>query len=289
MKLGFISSGALHLLVVLIVWLGLPHIKRDPPKLDRLIFVKLADVAKVTNLPPEMDTQAKKKSKIKSPNTKQSAKQKRASSLENKKPQLLRDKTVPLPETKPRKRPKAAQLKATKPKEKPKPRPMVKASKRPKPTKRPIKKQFSSLLKNLKKEKIDQRKRIEKKSIADRLRKLSKDRSSGDFREDRKVTMSEIDVLRQQIAGCWNIAAGARQAESLSVEIEMRMNPDATVRTARVVDGVRMNSDPFFRAAAESALRALSHPDCIPLKLPVGKYEVWKSFTFNFDPKNMLQ
>ena len=55
------------------------------------------------------------------------------------------------------------------------------------------------------------------------------------------------------------------------------------------VDGARMNSDPFFRAAAESALRALSHPDCIPLKLPVGKYEVWKSFTFNFDPKNMLQ
>ena len=87
------------------------------------------------------------------------------------------------------------------------------------------------------------------------------------------MTISEIDVLRQQIAGCWNIAAGARQAEALSVEIEMRMNPDATVRTARVVDGARMNSDPFFRAAAESALRALSHPDCIPLKLPVGKYE----------------
>ena len=289
MKLGFISSGALHLLVILIVWLGLPHIKRDPPKLDKLIFVKLADVAKVTNLPPEMDSQPKKKSKIKSPNTKQSAKQKRASSLENKKPQLVRDKTVPLPETKPRKRPKSAKLKATKPKAKPKPRPIFKASKRPKPTKRPIKKQFTSLLRNLKKEKIDQRKRIEKKSIGDRLRKLSKNRSSGDFREDQKVTMSEIDVLRQQIAGCWNIAAGARQAEALSVEIEMRMNPDATVQTARVVDGTRMNSDPFFRAAAESALRALSHPDCIPLKLPVGKYEVWKSFTFNFDPKNMLQ
>ena len=289
MKIGFISSGALHLLVILIVWLGLPHIKRDPPKLDKLIFVKLADVAKVTNLPPEMDSQPKKKSKIKSANTKQSAKQKRASSPENKKPQLVRDKTAPLPETKPRKRPKSTKLKATKPKAKPKPRPIYKASKRPKPTKRPIKKQFTSLLRNLKKEKIDQRKRIEKKSIGDRLRKLSENRSSGDFREDQKVTMSEIDVLRQQIAGCWNIAAGARQAEALSVEIEMRMNPDATVQTAQVVDGTRMNSDPFFRAAAESALRALSHPDCIPLKLPVGKYEVWKSFTFNFDPKNMLQ
>ena len=289
MKLGFISSGALHLLVVFIVWLGLPHIKRDPPKLDELIFVKLADVAKVTNLPPDMDTQPKKKSKTKSPNTKQSAKQKRPSPPENKKPQSAREKTVPVPEAKPRARPKPAKLKATKPKTKPKPRPIVKTGKKPKPTKRPIKKQFTSLLKNLKKEKLDQRNRIEKKTIGDRLRKLSKNPSNSDFREDQKVTISEIDVLRQQIAGCWNIAAGARQAESLSVEIEMRMNPDATVRTARVVDGARMNSDPFFRAAAESALRALSHPDCIPLKLPVGKYEVWKSFTFNFDPKNMLQ
>ena len=289
MKLGFISSGALHLLVVLIACLGLPHIKREPPKLDELIFVKLADVAKVTNLPPDMDTEPKKKSKTKSPNTKQSAKQKRPLPLENKKPQLAGDKTVPVPEAKPRVRPKPAKLKVTKPKTKPKPRPMVKTGKKPKPTKRPVKKQFTSLLKNLKKEKLDKRNRNEKKTIGDRLRKLSKNRSNGDFREDQKVTISEIDVLRQQIAGCWNIAAGARQAEALSVEIEMRMNPDATVRTARIVDGARMNSDPFFRAAAESALRALSHPDCIPLKLPVGKYEVWKSFTFNFDPKNMLQ
>ncbi len=289
MKLGLISSGALHLLVVLIVWLGLPHIKREPPKLDQLIFVKLADVAKVTNLPPDIDTQPKKKSKTKSPNTKQFAKQKSASLPENKKPQLARDKTVPVPEAKPSVRPKPAKLKATKPKTKPKPRPMVKTGKNPKPTKRPIKKQFTSLLKNLKNEKLNQSNRIEKKTIGDRLRKLSKNRSNGDFRENQKVTISEIDVLRQQIAGCWNIAAGARQAEALSVEIEMRMNTDATVRTARVLDGARMNSDPFFRAAAESALRALSHPDCIPLKLPVGKYEVWKSFTFNFDPKNMLQ
>ena len=134
-----------------------------------------------------------------------------------------------MPEAKPRARPKPAKLKATKPKTKPKPRPIVKTGKKPKPTKRPIKKQFTSLLKNLKKEKLDQRNRIEKKTIGDRLRKLSKNPSNSDFREDQKVTISEIDVLRQQIAGCWNIAAGARQAESLSVEIEMRMNPDATV------------------------------------------------------------
>ena len=67
--------------------------------------------------------------------------------------------------------------------------------------------------------------------------------------------MSEIDVLRQQIGRCWNIAAGARQADALSVEIEMKMNPDATVRAARVIDRVRMNSDPFFRVCRKCSPR----------------------------------
>ena len=34
---------------------------------------------------------------------------------------------------------------------------------------------------------------------------------------------------------------------------------------------------------AESAVRAVRK--CSPLRLPVGKYEQWKSFTFRFDPK----
>ena len=289
MKFGFLSSGALHLLVILIAWFGLPHIKRDPPKLDALIFVKLSDVSKVTNIPPEANLQPSEPKKDKSPKQKESAKQKKSLPDKPRKSQISRDNITPIPDAKPRKKPKPPKIKVRKPTLKPKPRPAVKLIKKPKPTKRPVQKQFTSLLKNLKKEKIDQRKTSEKKTIGDRLRKLSLNSNSQDFRKNEKVTMSEIDVLRQQIGRCWNIAAGARQADALSVEIEMKMNPDATVRAARVIDRVRMNSDPFFRAAAESALRALSHPDCIPLKLPIGKYDVWKSFTFNFDPKNMLQ
>ena len=67
MKFGFLSSGALHLLVILIAWFGLPHIKRDPPKLDALIFVKLSDVSKVTNIPPEANLQPSEQKKDDSP------------------------------------------------------------------------------------------------------------------------------------------------------------------------------------------------------------------------------
>ena len=52
MRLGITLSIGLHTLVILITWFGFPHLRRDPPLLDQIIFVKVADVAEVTNLPP---------------------------------------------------------------------------------------------------------------------------------------------------------------------------------------------------------------------------------------------
>lgn len=108
------------------------------------------------------------------------------------------------------------------------------------------------------------------------------------FNADRPLSVSEMDAIRQQIAQCWLVPAGAKSGASLAVEIRVRMNPDRTVREADIVDSGRMGSDPFFRAAAESALRALRNPSCTPLNLPPEKYETWKSFTITFDPRDML-
>jgi len=103
-----------------------------------------------------------------------------------------------------------------------------------------------------------------------------------------QLTLSELDAIRSQIAQCWNVPAGARDARNLVVELQVEMNPDATVRNVRVVDEARMMTDAFFRAAAESALRAVRNPRCNPLRLPAEKFDTWKSFTLNFNPKEML-
>ena len=293
MRLGVTLSIGLHALVILITWFGFPHLRREPPVLDDIIFVKVADVAKVTNLPPlseEKRPSPKKKIKPKPPKNKpKTTKPKNSKSLKKKqvipKPIKKTIESTPKPKT-PKKT--AALPKVSKPRVKPSPiKPSRKMKQKPSPSQRPVQKKFNSLLKDLKKIKPDNLK--SEKSLVDRLKEASKIGSNRSFNPLQKVTISEIDLVRQQISQCWNITSGARQAEALSVEIEMKMNPDATVRKARVLDPARMNSDPYYRAAAESALRALSHPDCIPLKFPLGKYKLWKSFIFNFDPKNMLQ
>lgn len=108
------------------------------------------------------------------------------------------------------------------------------------------------------------------------------------FDPNQQLSVSEMDAIRQQISRCWLVPAGAKNAEDLVVELDVTMNTDRTVRFAKVVDQSRMLSDPFFRSAAESALRALKSPNCSPLQLPPEKYDTWKRFTITFDPKDML-
>ena len=74
----------------------------------------------------------------------------------------------------------------------------------------------------------------------------------------------------------------------LMIEIKVDMNPDATVGNAAIVDIDRALTDPAFRAAAESALRATKNPRCQPLPLPLDQYQQWRTMTLNFDPSGML-
>ncbi len=105
---------------------------------------------------------------------------------------------------------------------------------------------------------------------------------------NQRLTISELDAIRRQIEACWNIPAGARDAENLIVDISVVMNPDGTVQRAEIIDRSRLTGDPFYRAVAASALRAVLHPRCSPLTLPPQKYQQWRRFTLSFNPKGLI-
>jgi len=101
-----------------------------------------------------------------------------------------------------------------------------------------------------------------------------------------RLTASQIDAIRHQLQQCWNVPAGARDAANLVVEIAVRLNRDGSVRHAEIATTERMD-DSFYRAAAESALRAVRI--CSPLEgLPVEKYESWREMRLTFDPEQMF-
>jgi hypothetical protein len=103
------------------------------------------------------------------------------------------------------------------------------------------------------------------------------------------LTASEMDALSQQLRRCWSLPATAKDAQDLSVDVDITVNPDRTLAGPPIVsDQGRMASDPAFRAAAMAATRALRNPECSPLALPPDKYQEWQSMTVHFDPKEML-
>lgn len=103
-----------------------------------------------------------------------------------------------------------------------------------------------------------------------------------------RLTISQEDALRRQISSCWNMPIGAKDAQSLIVEVLIEVNEDRTVRSTQIVDQLKYNTDSHFRAAADAAVRALRNPRCSPLELPPDQYEQWKTIRFNFDPRDML-
>ena len=101
------------------------------------------------------------------------------------------------------------------------------------------------------------------------------------------MSMSEIDAIRHQIQQCWSVPAGARDAENLIVRIKVFLNSDGSLAKAPEIIGADQSDDPFYRAAAESARRAVLK--CAPLKnLPADKYSRWRELTLTFNPREML-
>ena len=99
------------------------------------------------------------------------------------------------------------------------------------------------------------------------------------------MTMSELDALRAQLSKCWNVPVGAPDPSALVFRVKMFLNEDGTVASApQLLDQGRMG-DPYFRAAAESALRAVKI--CEPYNLPPEKYTTWAEITIEFDPRKM--
>ena len=84
-----------------------------------------------------------------------------------------------------------------------------------------------------------------------------------------------VQLIQNKMRNCWRIEPGARDASSLIVEIHLILNQDGSVFQAEIVDLDRMHSDPFFRSAAENALRAIWQ--CSPFnELPIRKYTLWR-------------
>jgi outer membrane biosynthesis protein TonB len=273
LKNGLAVSGVMHLVLFLFLIFGLPHmIPPLPPHREPVPFqiVTLADMTN-TRIKEEPEPQQKP-----SPPPQPEMKPQPAPP-----PPPVQQQPQPTPPAPPQPEVKPdPQVEALKPKLVEKP---------PKPVEKPTPPQpdlLASVLKDVAKLKpVEVPKQPDVKS---EVKTPAQPVASAAPSLSSRLTISEEDALRRQIEQCWNPPVGARDAQTLVVEVWIDVNPDKTVANADIVDKARYNSDTFFRAAADAAVRAVRNPHCSPLELPEGKYDQWKRIDFTFDPRDML-
>ena len=282
MKGPVFTSAFFHVLLFIVTAVGLPFIARDHELLSRPISVEVVtpDQISQTNRvaapvkPKEEELPPPKQEKPSPPKMAEEA----PPDLSKPKPPEIKEevKAPPVEQLAPPKPEKKKQ--EVKPKEKPK-LPKQDVTKVEKKTQE---QDFQSLLKNLTPDAKEENP-VESPQTAKDSAQGAQIATLAD-----RLTMSEMDALRHQLAGCWNVMAGAKFAEDLVVEVRVIVNRDRTVQQATILDQGRYNRDSHFRAAADAALRALRNPQCAPLALPPDKYNEWKTTVIRFDPSEML-
>jgi outer membrane biosynthesis protein TonB len=266
----FIFSAILHLLVVLSFFLELPSLFQRPIAEETPIAVQLVNLG-----PKTLATQ-----RTLTPPVAQKPLDVAAPPLQKPVPPTPPQvQPAPPPPAPPPPEPKPAETKPPEPKQalvKPEEKPTPPTPPTPPKPKQPDV-SVDALLKNLANKKLP--------PVPDQQASAKPQQSSQPIAPlGSTLSTSEIDLVKQQIEACWNVPAGARDAQNLQPEFRVNMNADGTVRAATLLN---TQNDPFFRAAADSARRALLNPNCQPLKLPPDKYSQWQSFTITFDPKDI--
>ncbi len=259
LKNSLAVSAALHILGLLALLVGMPTLFPPLPSHHPPVPFEIVTIADITN------------TRVKEPEE------------QTKPPEPPPPPPAPKPEpaaAAPQKPPEPEPVltEAIKPAQKPTP---------PKPVEKPQQADFSKLLKDLATTKKTETPKSAQTNPDSKSTAAPSQASAAPSLSDR-LTISQEDALRRQISQCWNMPIGARDAQNLVVVVAIDVNPDRTVRNAEVVDKMRMATDSFFRAAAESALRALYNPKCTPLELPPDQYQQWKHIDFTFDPREML-
>jgi outer membrane biosynthesis protein TonB len=288
MRRALFISALLHVAVIAIGYFGLPTLLRPDPILSAPVVLEV-----VMALPEQAKPPPPKPVSKPVPKEMPRVEDTPPPSPPKPPPAIPEPPPMPFVEAPPEVEPppKAAPKPKPKPVAAPKPKPAPKVQtallapvpkRRPKRKPKPPTDGFQSLLKNLASPKPSARKR----AAAPAKQATTPDPVQSAIQR-RAVEAELTRLVRQQIIPCWSIPAGAKDVRDMKIGMRIRLNRDGSlIGRPELIKSAR--DDPFYRAVAESARRALQNPQCQPLNLPRQQYEIWKSITFNFDPSEAL-
>lgn len=162
----------------------------------------------------------------------------------------------------------------------------VKDDKKPKKKKLPTEKEMDALLKTLEKASEGNEEKSAKRAMSSKSD--AKQDSMGQYNEDKPLSISEEQAIRQQIERNWNVPSGVQNAGDIIITLYIALKVDGTVDQVKLVESrCPGGMETVCRAATDSAIRAVRQAS--PLQnLSSVRYDSWKEVQLSFDPRDVL-
>lgn len=257
---GFVLSVILHASIVAAAWIGMPFLKSRMPTETPPLIVDLVPIEEITSAPPPPSKEEAPTAPVAPPEP----------------PAPVQAAAPPTdampPPPKEEVPPKEPEKKVEQPKVKP----------TAKPTPPPDKKRDVAMLQDLLK---DMQKKAPPPAPQAKSANATPSNNIAPNITDR-ASMTELDAIRRHIEGCWRIDPGTEGMDNMSAEVQVMINPDGSVRDAKILDMARYFADPAFRRFATSARTAILGCGNIPISQE--RYNILKDITFTFSPQGRL-
>ncbi|NNC37313.1 MAG: hypothetical protein EX271_10440 [Acidimicrobiales bacterium] len=98
-------------------------------------------------------------------------------------------------------------------------------------------------------------------------------------------TVDPIQYLQATMMNCYKVDTGAKDYQSLRVEVRVNLSRDGDIKDLKVLNEMQIlaSSNNSWRAARDNVIFALN--ECAPYdKLPKTAYNTWKTLILNFQP-----
>jgi hypothetical protein len=263
LRFSLVFSILFHAGFIYVAAIGLPYFSRDLPTIERPIPVELLNIEDIT--------------RIKEPEPEPEVQQAIAEPVQAR-PQPPTETVVPNPDLKPKPKPDKTEL------ERKKLVANVTPNTKPRPPTSFDPGQISALIDKSLKDKPQQQTPDREKELEEAV---NNSRISG--LQANRNTATIQDFIRDKMRECWTAPVGAVNISEMIVVIRFSLNPEGFLMGPPKLQNqtqIFASNDPFYRAAAEGALRAVRL--CEPYELPREIYDQWKELELNFDPSDMV-
>jgi len=278
---AFISSAILHgaVLALMAMEFSFARFDKAPPPALLMIDLSKVQISSKTNLPPKVQTSKTVKTTPSKPQP-----MPKPTKVQSSPPAPPKPKPIPepvIPKAAPVVEPKKAQPEK-------KVTPKTPEPKTPTPKKETSEDRFKSLLASV--EKVRQKAPVSTVPTEPEELRVSEGIEGGSEGSLSQIlTISERDLIANQLSKCWLVDAGKEGIDNMIIEIRTQVNKDGSVRDVKILN---MPSDPVKRSVAESARRAVlvcdKKEDESPFKILAEKYAdhygEWKSMILRFNP-----